>query len=218
MAFKKNIILTEHDTPWSWQHNTKWSNPQRIHHACPTIPEIVGSRIYHHIPVSRRFGGMADDCFYFTSDNAKVIVISSPFQDLCGDFMLNIACTMGLSVWSPLRADLKCTHRRSSLSVFKCCLALLILSGKPEHKSSKSSFILMSQVLDLLKSEYWNGLELATFKGPSVHSACGADLGRGNCFFPCNTDASLALFLFTFFFFQPPPYSSHTSQSSTLPD
>lgn len=118
------------------------------------IPEIVGSRVYHRILVSRRFGGTADDCFYFTSDNAKVIVISSPFQDLRRDFMLNIARTMGLSVWSHLRADLKCARCRSSLSVFKCCLALLILSGKPEHKSSKSSFILMSQVLDLLKSEY----------------------------------------------------------------
>lgn len=166
--------------------------------------------------MSRRFGGMADDCFYFTSDNTKVIVISSPFQDLYGDFMLYIARTMGPSVWSRLRADLKCTHRRSSLSVFKCCLALLILSGKPEHKSSKSSFILMSQVLDLLKSEYWNGLELATFKGPRVHSACGADLGRGNCFFPCNTDASLALFLFTFFFSPTPTLlQSHFSIQHT---
>lgn len=95
------------------------------------IPEIVGTRVYHHIPASRRFGGMADDCFYFTSDNTKVTVISSPFRDLCGDFTPNIARTMGPSVWSRLREDLKCTHRRSSLSVFKCCLALLILSGKP---------------------------------------------------------------------------------------
>lgn len=123
--------------------------------------------------------------------------------------MLKIACAMGLSVWSRLRVDLKCTRSQFSLSVFKCCLALLILSGEREHKSSESSFILMSQVLDLLKSEYWNGLELATFKGPRMHCACGADLGWGNEFFPRRPDASLALFLFTFFLRSPLFLQSH---------
>lgn len=57
-----------------------------------------------------------------------------------------------------------------SLSVFKWCFALLILSGKLKHKSSKSSFILMSQLLDLLKRENWNGLELATCEDPCLYS------------------------------------------------
>lgn len=96
-------------------------------------------------------------------------------------------------IWSALTGNF-------SLSVFKCCLALLILSGKLERKSSESSFILMSQVLDLLKSEYWNGLELGTFKGLRIRSACGADLGCGNEFFVARPDASLAFFPFHFFF------------------
>lgn len=50
--------------------------------------------------------------------------------------------------------DLKCTRSQFSLSVFECCLGLLILSGGAEQESGESSFILMSQVLDLLKSEY----------------------------------------------------------------
>lgn len=74
------------------------------------------------------------------------------FQDFFHNVMLKIACTMGLSVCSRFHRDLKCTRSQFSLSVFECCLALLILSGKPVHKSSKSSFTLMSQVLDLLKS------------------------------------------------------------------
>ncbi len=75
-------------------------------------------------------------------------------RDFYSDFMLRFACAGALSVWSRFHVDLKCTRSQFSLSVFKCCLALLILSGKLEHKSGESGFILMSQVLDLLKSEY----------------------------------------------------------------
>lgn len=163
------------------------------------IPEIVGLCIYHHIPISRC--GTADNCFYSPVMKPN---LSNQFslQDIYNDFMVKIVCTMGLSVWARFPMDLKCTRSQFSLSVFKCCLALLILSGKLEHKSSKSSFILMSQVLDLLRNEYWNGLELATFNGPRIHSACGADLGWGNYFFPPRRpDASPALFFYTFFLF-----------------
>lgn len=95
----------------------------------------------------------------------------------------------------------------SPLSVFKCCLALLILSGKLKRKPCKSSIILMSQVLDLLRSEYWNGIELSAFKGLHICSACGADL----CMvIPCHPTYSnppkdwiLALLCLPFLFFFP---------------
>lgn len=83
------------------------------------------------------------------------------------------------------------------LSVFKRCFALLILSGRLEHKSSESSFILMSQVLDLLKREYWNGIELATFQDPCIYSCLWCRSGIGKLVFPHMLDSSLAFFHFT---------------------
>lgn len=130
---------------------------------------------------------------------------------LCSKLRVQVDWVSGLAfmwIWSALAANF-------SLSVFKCCLALLILSGKLEHKSSKSSFILMSQVLNLLKSEYWNGLELGTFKGLRIHSACGADLGWENEFFPPETmlvlHSSFSLLLWKAFSF-----SSHTFAESRM--
>lgn len=93
-----------------------------------------------------------------------------PFQDFPHNFMLRIVCTMSPSTRSRLHRDLKCTCWQFSLSVLKYCLELLILSGELKCKSSESSFILMSQVLDLLKRVYWNGFELTTFKEPCIHS------------------------------------------------
>lgn len=128
----------------------------------------------------------------------KILVISSLFKTfttiLCSKLCVQEGWVFGLTFmcnWSALTANFSL-----------CCLALLILSGKPEHKCGESSFILMSQVLDLLKSEYWNGLELGTFKGLRIRSACGADLGWGNEFFP--PDPVLvwhSSFSFLFFYF-----------------
>lgn len=103
----------------------------------------------------------------------------------------------------------KCTCSQFSLSVFKCCLPLFTLLLKLKHKSDQSSFILMSQVLYLLKSEYWNGLELGMFKGLRIYSACGAHLDR-NVPYPTPQDPCLfstSTIHFLFQFFQSPPLS-----------
>lgn len=114
------------------------------------------------------------------------------------------------SIRSRLHGDLKCTCWQFSLSVLKCCLELLILSGELKCKSGKSSFILMSQVLDLLKRVYWNGLELIAFKEPCIFSCLWCRYGFGKLVFPRRPDASPAFLYLSF--------SSNTSKSHTLLD
>lgn len=200
---------------WVWHQrsrrcDTKWSNPRWIQHLM--IPKIAGWYIYHHIPVSHCFSKTADNCFYIASDSTKVLVISSRSETFTVILCSKIGRAMGTECLFPPPRGFEVLSQPIFLSVFKCCLALLILSGKLEHKSSESSFILMSQVLDLLKSEYWNGLELATFKG-APHPLClWCRSGLGKWVPPPlhRPDASLAL-SHPFFFFL-------TSESGTLPD
>lgn len=124
-------------------------------------PSDSCSCVYHLIPISHCFVEQLTSAF-ISPVLAQNLSNQFSVRDFCNNFMLKIACVregwvFGLTFtwsWSALTANFSL-----------CCLALLILSGKPEHKCGESSFILMSQVLDLLKSEYWNGLELGTFKG-----------------------------------------------------
>lgn len=144
-----------------------------------------------------------------TADNRIYFAIKSnlgnqfPFQDFHHNFMLRIVCTMSPSTRSRFHRDLKCTCRQFSLSVLKCCLELLILSGELECKCGKSSFILMSQVLDLLKRVYWNGLELTTFKEPCIYSCLWCRYGFRKLVSPHRPDASLAFHYFAVFIQKP---------------
>lgn len=136
------------------------------------------------------------------------------FQDFHYNFMLRIVCTMSPSSRSRFHRDLKCTCRQFSLSVLKCCLELLILSGELECKCGESSFILMSHVLDLLKRVYWNGLELTTFKEPCIYSCFLCRYGLRKLVFPCSPDARLA-FLYFAVLIQKPCLSPVTLQHPT---
>ena len=142
--------------------------PVTIHDCLEILASVVIPEISAHTYIIIfLYLTTADKCFYFTSDGTKsqssVLCsrlsqwFSAQYCSIQGDWVSGLTF---LWIWCAFAANFY-------LSVFKCCLALLILSGKLEHKSSKSSFILMSQVLDLLKSEYWNGLELGMFKGAS---------------------------------------------------
>lgn len=203
-------ILTEHDTT----HHILWGTRgdltlvDKAHVALclrdsharndPCDGWLMHHFTIHHTPVSHCFVEQLTSAFIsplITENPSNQLSV----RDFYNDFLLKIACIRGTECLVSLSCGFgSALAANFSLSVFKCCLALLILSGKLEHKSGESSFILMSQVLDLLKSEYWNGLELGTFKGLRIHSACGADLCWGNEFFPPRRNASLALFLLFF--------------------
>lgn len=132
--------------------------------------------------------------------------------------MLRIVCTRSPSTRSRLHGDLKCTCWQFSLSGLKCCLELLILSGELECKSGKSSFILMSQVLDLLKRVYWNGLELTTFKEPCIFSCLWCRYGYGKLVFPTQAHCKSSISILCCSYSEALSFSSNTSESYTLPD
>lgn len=169
----------------------QWSGSDS--HISLVIPQVAAHLL---ASISRCLCRTADKCFPIHLWWHKISVISSLFKTsaiiLCPELRGQESRVFGLTFmwsWSALAANFSL-----------CCRALLILSGKLEHKSGKSSFILMSQVLDLLKSEYWNWLELGTFKGLRIRSACGADLVWGNEF-PPQDPALVWHSCFSFFFF-----------------
>lgn len=90
------------------------------------IPEIVVSYIYH-IPISHCFVEQLTSAF---SSPLITQNLSNHFtvQDFYNDFMLKIACTGGLSVWSRFHVDLKCTRCQFfffSIQVLPCPVDLI---------------------------------------------------------------------------------------------
>lgn len=179
---------------WDWQSQLRNALLDPVHALNLWDNAYAYLLLWNYIPL---FCGTADNCFYFAITPNLSNRFS--FQHFHHNFMLRIVCITSPSTRSHFHRDLKCTPWQFSLSVFKCCLALLILSGKLECKSGESSFILMSQVLDLLKRQYWNGLELATFKEPCIHSCLWCRSGFGKLVFPRRLHASLAFHHFGVF-------------------
>lgn len=161
-----------------------------------------------HIKCIPSYCRKADNRIYF----AVKLNLSNQFP--FHNFMLRIVRWMSPSTRSCFHGDLKCTCWQFALSVLKCCLELLILSGELECKSGKSSLTLMSQVLDLLKRVSWNGLEPTTFKELCIYSCLWCRYGFRKWVFRHRPDAGLAFFYFAVLI-QRPCLSPVTLQSPT---